>query len=266
MKIKSETYLTFDDVLLEPGYSDIISRESISTDVGFLGLKLTIPIISSNMDFVTGSRMANAMWEAGGLGIIHRFCPWDAQGDNMAKARGVVTLSVGTRDIKESISRLYALDWYSTNIGIPAIVCVDVAHGHHEKVKILIGEIKNKYQDSIKIIAGNVATTEGARFLAEAGADAIKVGIGPGSVCTTRIVTGVGVPQLSAIASTAKTWFNGKRIPIIADGGIRNSGDIVKALASGADVVMLGSLLAGTTECPGEVIETGDGRKLRRYR
>jgi len=271
MKIKSETYYTFDDVLLQPEYSDISSRETISTDVDFLGLKLRIPIISSNMDFVTGSRMANAMWQAGGMGILHRFCPWSGQVANFKKIQetwGPITISVGTRDIDESVRRVGEAFSYTSYLDYEdtiLIVCVDVAHGHHNKVKELISEIKEFKTNKIKIIAGNVATAEGARYLVDAGADAIKVGIGPGSVCTTRIVTGIGIPQLSAIQVTADE-VKADGIPIIGDGGIRNSGDIVKALAAGATAVMLGSLLAGSTECPGEVIETGDGRKLRRYR
>jgi len=271
MQVSDKSHYTFDDVLIVPAYSDINSRETISTDVDFLGLKLKIPIISANMDFVTGSRMANAMFGAGGLGIIHRFCPWEAQLDNIQKIYGPQTLSVGTRDIEESLRRVSEL--YTTSLEYPAdeeemytpIVCVDVAHGHHKKVSYLVSRIKNDYKNTIKVIAGNIATEEGAYFLAEAGADAIKVGIGPGSVCTTRIVTGVGIPQLSAIYSAREGLASRKEVALIADGGIRNSGDIVKALAAGADAVMLGSLLAGTHECPGGVIETGDGRKLRKY-
>lgn len=266
MKILDKTYYTFDDVLIAPSFSDIESRESISTETDFLGLKLQVPIISANMDFVTGSRMATAMWAAGGLGIIHRFCPWEAQQDNVHKSIGPITLSVGTRNLEETLNRVKWLNYYWGKIGEeqPVIVCIDVAHGHHEKVLSLIQKIKLHYPD-FYVIAGNVATAEGALFLQDAGADAIKVGIGPGSVCTTRIVTGVGVPQLSAVADIADA-IKPYGIPIIADGGIKSSGDIVKALAAGATVVMLGSLLAGATECPGEVIETGDGRKLRRYR
>lgn len=266
MKILDKTYYTFDDVLIQPQYSDIESRESISTETGFLGLKLQVPIISANMDFVTGSRMANAMWTAGGLGIIHRFCPWEAQQNNVRKSEGPITLSVGTRNPDETLERIKWVDYHWGRVGEeqPVIICVDVAHGHHEKVFSLIQKIKLHYPD-FYLIAGNVATEEGAWFLQNAGADAIKVGIGPGSVCTTRVVTGVGVPQLSAIMEVSDA-LRPYGIPIIADGGIRNSGDIVKALAAGANTVMLGSLLAGSTECPGEVIETGDGRKLRRYR
>lgn len=269
MRILNKTYYTFDDVLIAPEFSDIESRATISTEVDFLGLNLKIPIISSNMDFVTGSKMANAMREAGGLGIIHRFCPWDAQVDNLIKiglAGGPLTLSVGTRDRTEALKRVGHIDFLSKQTGIPAIICVDVAHGYHEKVYKLVAAIKDGPYD-VKIIAGNIAGADAAYGLVNSGADAIKVGIGPGSVCTTRTVTGVGVPQLSAIAEVAEALqpYGGK-ISLIADGGIKNSGDIVKALAAGADVVMLGSLLAGATECPGEVIETGDGRKLRRYR
>lgn len=275
MQILDKQHYTFDDVLIQPSYSEIESRETISTSVDFLGLKLQIPIISSNMDFVTGSRMAIAMWEAGGLGVIHRFGPWDSQIENIQRIQHLlnyrydrkvpITLSVGTRDIEESIEKIKEVEKILDTSSVKTkILCVDVAHGHHEKVKALVMAIKEDFQDW-KIIAGNVATAEGAYFLAEAGADAVKVGIGPGSVCTTRTVTGVGVPQLSAIMEVADA-LRPYPVQVIADGGIKNSGDIVKALAAGADVVMLGSLLAGTTECPGEVIETGDGRKLRRYR
>jgi IMP dehydrogenase len=138
-----------------------------------------------------------------------------------------------------------------------------VAHGHHRKVIDLVKRIKESFPE-YRIIAGNIATAEGASDLIAAGADAIKVGIGPGSVCTTRIVTGVGVPQLSAIIECATVAHQFNR-SCIADGGIRSAGDIVKALAAGADVVMLGSLLAGTDETPGEIIDTGRGRRVKRY-
>ena len=264
MKILNNTYFTFEDVLIAPAYSDIETRESVDVGSDFLGLKLEIPILSSNMDYVTGSRMAIAMWEAGGLGIIHRFCPWEAQQDNIRRVWEIgapAIISVGIRDFKESLRRIA---WVDGNFIGTKIVCIDVAHGYHQKVSNLIKIVKNRYADW-KIIAGNVATDDAAFYLAASGADAIKVGIGPGSVCTTRIVTGVGVPQLSAIIEVARA-LKGQNVSIIADGGIRTSGDIVKALAAGADVVMLGHLLAGATESPGEVIETGDGRKLRKYR
>lgn len=252
-------YFTFDDVLILPQHSDINSRELISTGTDFLGLKLDVPIISSNMDYVTGSKMAIAMHEAGGLGILHRFMPWSEQLEALDEIYAndtPVALSVGVREATNFADLPYD----------DIIVCIDVAHGDHDRVVSLIENIKT-YYPHVKIIAGNVATAEGYSRLSSAGADAIKVGIGPGSVCTTREVTGVGVPQLSAIMNVAARRASIKgTVQIIADGGIKNSGDMVKALAAGADVVMLGSLLAGASECPVEAIETADGHRLKPYR
>lgn len=262
MKILEE-YLTFDDVLIKPGFSTIESRETIKTDQNFLGYHLEIPVISANMDYVTGWEMATAMYKNGGLGILHRFDSWENIQANIVRlmANGSpITLSVGTRDLDESMRRLEALKDF-----INPIICIDVAHGHHQKVVDLVYKIRTKFKNKVSIIAGNVATAEGAWLLASEGVDAVKVGIGPGSVCTTRVVTGVGVPQLSAILEVADALKYSK-VKIIADGGIRTSGDIVKALAAGADVVMLGHLLAGSDECPGPVIEVGDGRRYKRYR
>jgi IMP dehydrogenase len=210
------------------------------------------------MDYVTGVKMAKAMEFFGAFGIINRFEPVEIQWAQLSQAhsRPVTTaISVGIRDaddIRYRINKLY-----------PKVVCVDVAHGHHTRVLQTIKYIKDNW--AVKVIAGNVATEEGAYRLIEAGADAIKVGIGPGSVCTTREVTGVGVPQLSAIIECAEVarQYN---IPLIADGGINSSGDIVKALAAGADMVMLGRLLAGHDECPGEKVVLPDGRAFKPYR
>lgn len=259
-------YYTFDDVLIRPGYSEIDSRADIDLSSSFLGVDMGIPIISANMDFVTGAEMLTAMRVNGGLGILHRFGDWDDQLKwdviDSEQSDGVVAFSVGTREPGESIYRINEVQKRLTK-DTPRIVCVDVAHGHHRKVIDLVKQIKDQFPE-FSVIAGNVATAEGTVDLIAAGADAIKVGIGPGSVCTTRTVTGVGVPQLSAIieSHTEARRFN---IPIIADGGIRSAGDIVKALAAGASVVMLGSLLAGTDEAPGEVINDGRGRSVKRY-
>lgn len=259
----NEEYFTFDDVLILPSYSEIQTRESISTATSFLGLKLDIPIISSNMDYVTGPKMAIAMYEAGGLGILHRFMSWNDQLDalsDMKSARVPVAFSVGVREGEaEKLTDAVA-------ISHDLIVCIDVAHGEHKRVVDMV-KWMTRYTGT-KIIAGNVATRNGFIRLAQAGAHAVKVGIGPGSICTTREVTGVGVPQLSAIMNVAKQRDHSHlpNVAIIADGGIKNSGDIVKALAAGADVVMLGSLLAGSSECPVETIETPDGHKLKPYR
>jgi IMP dehydrogenase len=264
--VKLEEYFTFDDVLILPSYSTIDTRESISTDVDFLGLKLRMPIISSNMDYITGSKMAIAMYKAGGMGILHRFMPWDDQLnalEYMADEGAPIAFSVGVRDSDEALNRVATVR--NSLVG-PLYVTVDVAHGDHKRVIDLIPKIQEL--GNTKVIAGNIATGDGYKRLADAGADAIKVGIGPGSVCTTREVTGVGVPQLSAIMEVAEareSWFY-YGPDIIADGGIKNSGDIVKALAAGADVVMLGSLLAGSSECPVEAIQTPDGRRLKPYR
>lgn len=262
-------YLTFDDVLIRPQYSEIGTRESISTAPNFLGLDMTVPIISANMDYVTGREMAIAIWRAGGLGIQHRFSPWEEQIADIyevAYESDQVAFSVGTRDMYDTLYKISKVEesiqeFKSAN----KIVCIDVAHGHHGKVIDLIKKIKDKYGDGWKIIAGNVATDTGFVDLVHAGADAIKVGIGPGSVCTTRTVTGVGVPQLSAIfeCSHPSRQYN---IPLIADGGIKNSGDIAKAIGAGASVVMLGHLLAGTTEAPGTIVQAGDGRAFKPYR
>lgn len=261
-----QEYFTFDDVLILPQHSDINTRETISTASTFLGLKLNVPIISANMDFVTGSDMAIAMWEAGGMGILHRFTHPNHQDQELAKiheATAPVALSVGVREPEETLERLDALVKAFGYV----IVTIDVAHGDHKRVENLIPKIKDF--GSTVVIAGNVATTNGFSRLVGAGADAVKVGIGPGSVCTTREVTGVGVPQLSAIMNIAEHRDRNpfySHVKIIADGGIKNSGDMVKALAAGADAVMLGSLLAGASECPVESIETGDGHKVKPYR
>jgi IMP dehydrogenase len=252
--------LTFDDVLIVPALSDIESRELIDTSVEFLGLTLSTPIISANMDYVTGYEMAKSMYENGGLGILHRFSHWDDQLKDMDRldvGNIPFIFSVGIRNEVESFEKIQQVaDSFPNAIA----VCIDVAHGHHTKVAALTSRVKKETR--LKVIAGNVATREGAEFLRDAGADAVKVGIGAGAVCTTRTVAGVGVPQLSAIVECSESLG----IPTIADGGIRGSADIVKALIAGATTVMVGSLLAGTDECPSPVIVGSDGRNYRPYR
>lgn len=259
---------TFDDVLLIPAYSDIETRSKIDLSQAFLGFYLGLPIISANMDYVTGVAMAKAMVENGGYYVLHRFAPlpeidkWVMELDAWSNYTPV-SFSVGIRNPDYEFGKVkYMVEEHGISVH-NLIVTVDVAHGHHAKVGQMVERLKTY---GVRVIAGNVATGDGYHYLADRGADAIKVGIGPGSVCTTRQVTGAGIPQLSAIqyCNTVKEQIDGP--PIIADGGIKSSGDIVKALAAGADVVMLGSLLAGTTEAPGEVRVDLNGKRWRPYR
>lgn len=252
--------LTFDDVLLVPRYNGIRSRQDVNTSA-FLGtLEFSIPIISSNMDTVTGWEMAKRVAELGGLGLLHRFCSIEENVEYLRKTAHPEQVGISIGVGPHAIERAEALISAGAQI-----VCVDVAHGHSKLVNRTIRDLRERYTDSLYIIAGNVATYAGADYLAAAGADAIKVGIGPGSVCTTRIKTGCGFPQLSAIENCSKVDRS-----IIADGGIRTPGDAVKALAAGADFVMLGGLLAGTDETPGHVIDKtlSDGSvvKVKRFR
>jgi IMP dehydrogenase len=233
--------LTFDDVLLVPGYSDISSRSQVSTAVTDKNHKITmeLPLFTSNMDSVTEHKMANWINSKGGCGILHRFMSIEQNVEEYKKSAKTTFVSIGTTE--SEYKRFEAL--YESGA---RNFCIDVAHGHSESVRKMIIHIK--YADNITIMAGNVCTYEGAKFLEDAGADLVKVGVGPGSVCSTRIKTGHGVPQLAAIEECAKAG-----VSIVADGGIRTPGDIVKALAFGADFVMVGSLLAGTHYTPGEV-------------
>jgi IMP dehydrogenase len=245
-----EKALTFDDVLLIPNKSDVRSRKDPDLSTQFTKkLRLKTPIMSANMDTITEMEMAKAMNALGGVGILHRFMTIEDQIAQVAALRSanleIIAASIGVnQDFKERAQAL-------VNAGAN-VLTVDIAHGHSIQMIETVKYLKDTYQDRVQIIAGNIATPEGTLDLIEAGADAIKVGIGPGSMCTTRIITGCGVPQLTAIAICADA-AEAKGVPIIADGGIKTSGDIVKALAAGASSVMLGSMLSGTIETPGEI-------------
>ena len=382
MNIRANIGLTFDDVLLVPRRSSIQSRKDVSTDTWLVpGMRLSIPIVSSNMDTVTETRMAIAMAQLGGIGILHRFMTIEQQADCVARVKrsesivvespltilpeasaddarrrmadndvgglvvvdegnhllGIVThrdvllaphnginvsqlmtprdrLVVASKDstLEEARRKLYehrieklplvdAEDHLAGLITAQDIIkiqehpnatkdsrgrlrvgaaigarpgdmeraascitagadvlVVDIAHGHSDHVINMVRSLKQQFPD-LPTIAGNVATAQGVRDLVEAGAEAVKVGVGSGSICTTRIVTGFGVPQLSAILECAGTG-RALNVPIIADGGIRNSGDLTKALAAGASTVMIGSLLAGTDESPGATVIRDDRR------
>jgi IMP dehydrogenase len=384
MKLRQETGLTFDDVLLVPKRSAIRSRGDVQTTSLLVpGIRLSIPIISANMDTVTEANMAVAMAQAGGIGILHRFMPITKQAEmvrrvkraegfvvehpitiqpeaSLAEARqtmvdsligGLVVVDkkghllglLTARDIllapetglqvkdlmtprnrlvvapvdealdsarlklhSHRIEKLPLVDEQDRVVGLITaqdivklqehpqatkdakgrlrvgvalgvrsddldraaacikegadVVVVDVAHGHAEHVLEMIQQLKRRFPGT-PVIGGNVATAQGVRDLAQAGADAIKVGVGSGSICITRIVTGFGLPQLTAVAECAQLGRE-LGIPIISDGGTRNSGDMVKALAAGASTVMVGSLLAGTDESPGATVI----REGRRYK
>ena len=266
--------LTFDDVLLIPAESHVLPNEvDLHTQLA-PNLKLNIPIISAGMDTVTEGAMAIAIALQGGLGVIHKNMSITAQAGEVANVKNVVVPSNITKAAVDDHNHLLvaaAIGITSDTFeraealiekGADAIV-IDTAHGHSAGVLRKIKEIRAHFPD-ITLIAGNIATGDAARALFDAGVDIVKVGIGPGSICTTRVVAGVGVPQITAIydAATAAREYHK---PIIADGGMKYSGDIVKALAAGGNAVMLGSMLSGTTEAPGEIFES-DGHKFKTYR
>ena len=242
-------YRAYDSVLIKPQYSEVSSRSLVDLTTKLGNIKLTLPIISANMKTVTGSSMVKAMYDAGGFGILHRF--WTIK-DNVEAFKDCfsyvpvsnIGVSVGVKP--EEKSRYLELLKAGAQV-----FCVDVAHGHHILVKEMIKYmLDNKTENPLTIIAGNIATPQAAKDLYSWGADIVKVGIGPGAACITRRNTGVGVPQLTAIEIIKKTH---PEIPIIADGGCRTGRHIAISIAAGADAVMLGSILAGTIETPGNV-------------
>jgi IMP dehydrogenase len=267
--------LTFDDVLLLPGYTDFLPSEAQLSTRLTREVWLNIPLISAAMDTVTEAEMATTLARHGGLGIIHRNMTIEAQAAEVskvkleasvsrelhpnaaldAKGRLMVGAAIGVGQVLERAAALL-------EAGVD-VLAIDTAHGHSKNVIDALKEIKDAYPGA-QVIAGNIATAEAAKALIAAGADALKVGIGPGSICTTRVVAGVGVPQISALKAVASV-AHAAGVPIIADGGIQYSGDITKAIAAGADVVMLGSLFARTKESPGQEVIFG-GRPYKVYR
>lgn len=251
--------LTFDDVLLVPQKSAVLPRDVTLRTRLTKKMWLDIPMLSSPMDTVTESAMAIAMGKEGGLGIIHKNLNGEEQ---VAAVKAVkqagyqvgAAVSVGEKAIQR------AKELVAAKVDV---LIVDSAHGHSKGVLDMVKFLKKTYP-TVQVIGGNIATAAAPRDLIKAGADAVKVGIGPGSICTTRVVAGVGVPQLTAIMDCAAVAQKAG-VPIIADGGIRYSGDIVKALAAGANAVMMGGALAGTDEAPGEIIEM-NGVKMKVYR
>ena len=252
--------LTFDDVTLVPKYSSVLPSDVITETSLSKNLHLKIPLITSAMDTVTESKMAIAIAKAGGIGVIHRNLDVKKQILEIKKVKSQKLLvgdAVGAGD-NEFIRAKKIL---KENIDL---LVIDTAHGHTKKVGEIITKIKKIKPKKVTLCAGNVATSEAASFLVKLGVDIIKVGIGPGSICTTRLVAGIGVPQLSAILNVKK-GLKKKKVSIIADGGIKFSGDIAKALAAGADAVMIGSLFAGTDEAPGKIIKK-NGKLYKSFR
>jgi IMP dehydrogenase len=240
--------LTFDDVLLTPGYTDF-SRSDISLETKLTKkLSLSIPFVSSPMDTVTERELAISLAKIGGIGIIHRNLSVEQQADEVAavkKENLLVGAAIGVSDGFEI--RAESL----LNAGVDVIV-MDAAHGYTKPMVEAMKYMKNTYPQS-QIIAGNIATYDGAKGLIEAGADGLRVGMGPGAICTTRIVSGMGVPQITAILETVKA-AKAHGVPVIADGGLKYSGDMVKALAAGASALMMGSFFAATFEAPGKTV------------
>lgn len=271
----NEIALTYDDVLIVPNYSEILPSEAELKSRFSKNIEMNIPIISSAMDTVTESRTAIAMASEGGIGVIHKNLPLEKQAEEVLKVKShsidfekftkanvdknkklrvAAACGVGPKEIIRAEALI--------NAGVDAIV-VDTAHGHSKGVIEMVRAVK-KISSAVDVIAGNVGTREACEALINAGVDGIKVGIGPGSICTTRVVAGIGVPQMQAIFD-CKEICEKNQIPFIADGGIKYSGDIVKALAGGASTVMIGSIFAGCEETPGEKIEF-QGKMYKSYR
>jgi len=262
--------LTYDDIQLIPNYSDVQTRQNIDlTTAVSRNWSINIPIVGSCMDTVTEYEMAATLMEMGGVGCIHRFMSIEEQVAQVKKL-------VAYRDTDRTLSHLPIMaavgvvgDYLDRAVELENagcnIILVDVAHGHHSNMEVALAELKAHLTEGITdVIAGNIATAEAAEDLIAWGADGLRVGIGGGSLCTTRVKTGFGVPNVTSIEEVFKV-AEGAGVPIMADGGIKSSGDIAKALAVGADCVMVGSLLAGTKESPGAILETPQGL-YKRYR
>ncbi|MFD1563371.1 guanosine monophosphate reductase [Haloarchaeobius amylolyticus] len=254
------TGLSYGDVLLVPKRSPVESRRNVDLSTSFTpGIELETPLVAAAMDTVTEAELAIALSRAGGLGVLHRFLTPEEQArqvEQVVDAGERVAAAIGINE--DYVARADAL----VAAGVDALV-VDVAHGHLEGALEAVERLRAAFPET-DLVAGNVATANGVEDLAAAGADCVKVGIGPGSHCTTRKVAGAGVPQLTAVDDCTDA-ADELDVTICADGGIRTSGDAVKALMAGADTVMIGSLLAGTEESPGAVVEV-DGTRYKRSR
>ena len=266
--------LTFDDLLLVPQKSEVVPSEVDTGTQLCEGIYLPSPILSAAMDTVTEEQMGIALALQGGLGVIHKNTPADDEANKVKAVKehifkaedypkaavnknghllAAAAIGVG----KDSLDRAAKL----VDAGIDLLI-VDSAHGHSKNILQTVRELRKTYPN-LPIIAGNIVTVEAAKDLIAAGATGVKVGIGPGSICTTRVVSGIGMPQATAVDDIVSALKDSSH-PVIADGGLKYSGDIVKALALGATAVMLGSMLSGTDEAPGEIVEKG-GKKYKTY-
>ena len=258
--------LCFDDILMVPQDSDVSSRHSVDLSMNIGSeerrVNLNLPVIAAPMDTVCGMDMCMAMSHSGGMGVLHRYMDIESQIEivkSLTKMNYGFGVSVGaTNGFLVDAKKL-------VNAGAK-IVLVDIANGHSVYAVQAVKDLRKEFQDDVHIMAGNVATIEGFKNLAMAGADSIRVGIGGGAACTTRIVSGHGVPTLQSIMDIYQWKKDNTYTSIIADGGIRNSGDMVKAFAAGADAVMVGSMLAGTAESPGEVTTDHSGKEVKIFR
>lgn len=248
--------LTYDDISLIPTQiSRIKSRTEASTVTSFLGIKLNVPVISSPMDSVTGVEMAKALNEYGSLGIVNRFDSSLDEVLNSKNGKGIKAVSVALNTDHKTIEKIVEKRY---------LICIDTANANNKEVLKKTESIKNKFD--VKIIIGNIAHGATLNQLEDAGADAVRVGIGSGSVCTTSIQTGIGIGQVSSLLNIYFSRMDKKlKIKIIADGGIKSPGDVAKAISLGADIVMLGRMLSGTRETPGEVIKY-NGQLWKKYR
>jgi IMP dehydrogenase len=266
--------LTYDDVLIVPQYSEVLPTDVVLQSKFSKNVKLNIPVASSAMDTVTESPMAIAMALEGGIGVIHKNFSMEEQALEVKKVKEFVDIqNCPNANLDKNGKLIVAAACGVTpqeferaklliSTGVDVIV-IDTAHGHSLGVIEMVKKIK-AYSKAVDVVAGNVATLAACTDLINAGADGIKVGIGPGSICTTRVVAGIGVPQLQALIDCAKACIP-NNIPFIADGGIKHSGEVVKAIASGASCVMLGSMFAATDESPGDIMES-NGKKYKNYR
>ena len=249
---------SFDDVLIVPKYNKILSRRDVILKTHITrNYSIDMPLIAANMDTICESKMAIAIGKLGGLGVIHRFMTIEEQANQIKEVREQGLIAAAAIGVKDVAQRSEAL----VNSGVNILV-IDIAHGHSKYAGKTLDYLKEKYPN-IDVMAGNIATKDAAEYFLSKGADAVKVGIGPGSLCTTRIMVGAGIPQLTAIMDVYEATKG--EIPICADGGIKKPADVVKALGAGADTVMCGYIFSGTEETPGEIISK-NGERFKLYR